>query len=161
HEISQPIGAIMAGADAAPLWLGKTPPQLGNVRASGGRIAIYGHPASEGIAHVRHPVRRDRGALEAGAGDDPPRPRLRVEADELQRQGIAVRTDLAADANVAFDRTQLHQVVLNLVANAMQAMSPVTDRPRVLRVETAARPSGDVVIGIEDSGIGIERASLD
>ncbi|HEX3703127.1 MAG TPA: ATP-binding protein, partial [Vicinamibacterales bacterium] len=161
HEISQPIGAMMASADAALLWLAKAPPELGNVRASVERIAIDGRRASEVVASVRNLFRRDGGGTEAIDVNDLVREILMIEEDELRRQGIVVRSELARDAKVAFDRTQLHQVVLNLVTNAVQAMSSVTDRPRVLRLKTAVRPPGDVLIGVEDSGIGIDRDSLD
>jgi len=161
HEISQPIGAMMTGADAALAWLTKTPPEIGNARASVERIATDGRRASEVIASVRSLFGREGGGREMIDLNDLVREILALEQDELQREGIVVRTELAPVAKVSFDRTQLHQVVLNLVTNAMQAMSQVTDRPRVLRMKTAVRPPGDVLVGVEDSGVGIDRDSLD
>src|SRR5262249_41667962 len=114
HEISQPIGSMMAGAEAALLWLEKTPPELGNVRASVERIAIDGHRASEVIASVRNLFRRDGGGTEPIDVNDLVHQILAIEEDELARQGVVVRTDLVSVAKVAFVRTQLHQVVLNL-----------------------------------------------
>jgi signal transduction histidine kinase len=161
HEISQPIGAMIASTDAALVWLGKTPPELGNARTSLERIATDGRRASQVIASVRGLFRHDGGATERIDLTDLVAEILAIEHDELRRHGIGVKAELASGATVSFDRVQLHQVVLNLIANAMEAMSAVTDRPRVLRVTTGARAGGDLMIAVEDSGTGIDRAGLD
>lgn len=161
HEISQPVSAMMASADAALLWLKKTPPELDNVRTSVEQIATDGRRASEVIASVRSLFRRGGGGTELVDVNGLVREILTIEHDELGRQGIVAKAELAGMARVSFDRVQLQQVVLNLVANAMEAMSLVADRPRVLRVETALTAAGDVLIAVEDSGIGIDRDRLD
>jgi signal transduction histidine kinase len=86
---------------------------------------------------------------------------LTIEQDEFERRGVMAKPELADVAQVSFDRIQLHQVVMNLVTNAMEAMSTVTDRPRVLRVTTGHRVTGEIVLAVEDSGIGIDRDRLD
>jgi signal transduction histidine kinase len=161
HEISQPVGAMMASADAALLWLEKTPPELPNVRTSVERIAAEGRRASDVIASVRSLFRRDGGGRELIDVTDLVAEILAIERDELQRHRIGVEAAFASSAAVSFDRVQLHQVVLNLVTNAMEAMSAVTDRSRVLRVKTASHATGDVLIAVEDSGVGIDRDRLD
>src|SRR5262249_31655695 len=84
-----------------------------------------------------------------------------VEHDELQHHRIAIKTDLASVAAISFDRTQLHQVVLNLVTNAVEAMSTVPDRPRVLWVRAGFQAAGEeVAITVEDSGPGIGQDDL-
>jgi signal transduction histidine kinase len=50
----------------------------------------------------------------------------------------------------------LQQVILNLVRNAIEAMGAVNSRPRVLKVESAATESGELIVTIEDNGPGIE-----
>jgi signal transduction histidine kinase len=52
------------------------------------------------------------------------------------------------------DRVQVQQVVLNLVMNGIEAMRPVIDRSRVLRVKSAAAPPADVAVTVEDTGSG-------
>jgi len=52
------------------------------------------------------------------------------------------------------DRVQLQQVLLNLIMNGIEAMTAVTDRPRVLWVQSRIGESGDVLVEVCDSGIG-------
>ena len=160
HEISQPIGAMMAGADAALVWLAKTPPALGHARDSVERIAVDGRRASEVIASVRNLFRRDRGRKERIDVTDLVAEILAIEHDEFRRHGIGIKAKLTSSATVSCDRVQLHQVVLNLVNNAVEAMIPVTDRPRVLHVKTGPDGNGEVLIAVEDSGVGIDPPGL-
>ena len=161
HEISQPIGAMMASADAALVWLAKTPPELDSVRASVERIADDGRRASDVVASVRSLFRRDGGGGELVDVNGLVTEILAMEHDELQRHVIGIVAELSTTAMVSFDRIQLQQVVLNLVTNAMEAMIPVRGRPRVLRVKIGLNGSGEVVIAVEDTGVGIDRLGLD
>ena len=54
------------------------------------------------------------------------------------------------------DRVQLQQVIINLIVNGMEAMAPVTDRPRELVVRSQLDDSGQVLVAVEDSGVGID-----
>jgi signal transduction histidine kinase len=110
---------------------------------------------------VRSLFRRDGGGRELIDVNGLVREVLTIEQDELERRGVVVKTELADVAQVSFDRIQLHQVVMNLVTNAMEAMSTVTDRPCILRVTTDHQATGEIVLAVEDSGIGIDRDRLD
>ena len=161
HEISQPVAAMMASADAALVRLEKTPPQLDSVRTSVERIAEDGRRASKVIASVRSLFRHDGGEVELVDIHHVVAEILAIEHDELRRHGIGIKAELMSIATVSFDRVQLHQVVLNLVTNAIEAMTSVTDRPRVLHVKTGLGGNGEVLIAVEDSGVGIDRAGFD
>jgi signal transduction histidine kinase len=62
---------------------------------------------------------------------------------------------------VAADRVQLQQVLLNLVLNAIEAMSAVGDRPRVLRLQADPYGPHEVLVCVEDSGVGLKPGEHD
>ena len=76
---------------------------------------------------------------------------------DLRTHGVSVKTDLHHEVpQLSGDRGQLQQVLLNLISNAIEAMSSVTERARNLRVRTdVVQESSSVVITVEDSGTGL------
>ncbi len=73
---------------------------------------------------------------------------------ESQGKGVAVHVALASDLPaVLADRTQIRQVVVNLAANAIQAMAG-GDGPREVRVRTAVGDDGQVTVTVCDTGPG-------
>ncbi len=82
--------------------------------------------------------------------------------DELFKCRISLDTELTENLpQVMADRVQLQQVVMNLVTNAMDAMEPIVDRQKLLRVKSAIRDGDIVVVAIEDSGTGIDADKVD
>jgi signal transduction histidine kinase len=82
--------------------------------------------------------------------------------DEQLKCQVSTTTALTRPLpEVTGDRVQLQQVILNLVKNAVEAMSSVTDRERVLRVKTEIDESGGVLVSIEDTGTGIDPKHID
>jgi C4-dicarboxylate-specific signal transduction histidine kinase len=83
---------------------------------------------------------------------------LALTRSEMERNGVAVQTQLADGlAHVEADRVRVQQVVLNLTINAVEAMSGVSNRPRVLMVSTADDGAGGVRVGVQDTGPGSPR----
>jgi signal transduction histidine kinase len=75
---------------------------------------------------------------------------------ELLRHCVLLRLELApALPLVPGDRIQLQQVVINLVINGIEAMAPVTDRPRELIIRTSLDDAGQIVVTVEDCGTGL------
>ena len=86
---------------------------------------------------------------------------LRLTHGEIQNERVSVRTELVNDLpDIMGDRVQLQLVFRNLIVNAVEAMSSVTDRERVLHISSAIAPSG-VRIAVADSGTGIDPESID
>ena len=81
---------------------------------------------------------------------------------EVRRNSIALRTELSDDLpRIPGDRVQLQQVVLNLVMNAIDAMGSVSQWPRELLVATAKDGANGVLVTVQDSGTGLDPASLE
>jgi signal transduction histidine kinase len=76
---------------------------------------------------------------------------------EVLSHGVSLRTELAsALPPVLGDRVQLQQVVINLLINGVEAMAPITDRPRELLIRSQPQENGQVHVAVCDSGIGID-----
>ena len=161
HEVMQPVAAAVNNASAALRWLGKEPPDLEQARQALNRIFANGNRASEVIGRIRAlikkaPPRKD--ALEINGAI------LEVIAltrGEVVKNGVSVQTQLAEGLPlIQGDRVQLQQVILNLITNAVQAMSAVSEGARELLISTAKDPSGGVLVAVRDSGPGLNPESF-
>jgi putative pyrimidine permease RutG len=157
HEVRQPLGAVIANANAALRWLESKPPDLVEARAALSAIVGIGHRANEVIEGIRaifkrgnlQPAALDANKLMLGV--------LRVLGEELRAKQITVQTELVDDLPpILADRVQLQQVILNLIMNAIDAMSSVSDRALVLRVRSQIHEPLHVLLSVEDSGTGID-----
>jgi signal transduction histidine kinase len=76
---------------------------------------------------------------------------------EVLRNKVSLRLELAPTLPAVLgDRVQLQQVIINLIVNGMEAMASVTDRSRELVVRSQLDDGGEVLVAVEDSGIGID-----
>src|SRR5262249_19567214 len=157
HEIKQPLTAIIMHGNAGARWLANVPPGIEEAVAALKHIVADGHRATQVIDSMRAMFRKEGGQRAELDLNDVVRDTLALLQDELEAQGVTVRLELSEGLpHVWSDRIQLQQVVLNLVTNAIEAMSTVRDRPRALQVTTAADGPDDVVMAISDSGSGID-----
>jgi signal transduction histidine kinase len=87
---------------------------------------------------------------------------LKHTQDEVQLNRVYVQTELSGQMPLIIGNSvQLQQVVLNLVTNAVDAMSSVTDRARVLRIKSELHKSGCIMVSVEDAGIGLDEQHKD
>src|SRR5262252_2519492 len=162
HEIKQPLAATVANAHAALRWLGRQPPDLGEVRQALGRIVEIGHRAGDVVTQIRAliqkaPPRQDHVDLNAAI-----REVIELARGEATKNDVSMRTQLADGLPLILgDRVQLQQVVLNLIINAIEAMSGLSEGARDLLISTAEAESNGVLVAVTDSGPGLESASLD
>jgi PAS domain S-box-containing protein len=162
HEMNQPLGAIVANANAGMRWLNRAEPKLDEAQASLGRIVRDGLRASEVIASIRSMFRKDRGEKSAVSVNDLVDDVLALAHGELENRRVSLQNEmLHALPQVMADRVQLQQVFLNLITNAVDAMSSVTDRERVLTIKSRTDESDRVLITLEDSGTGIDPGDMD
>ena len=162
HEVNQPLTAIVNYAGAALRWLAKPVPDLDEVRASLEDIVNQGHRASEVVGNVRAMFNKDDEARAPLDINELVQEVLRFVRVELQTQEITVQTGLGTQLPLVLaNKGQLQQVVLNLVRNAADAMNSVSDRARVLRVNSAIHDPDHVLVSVEDSGTGIDPKDIE
>jgi C4-dicarboxylate-specific signal transduction histidine kinase len=162
HEVNQPLSGIMSNASASLRFLSGDAPNLEEAREAVRDIVRDGKRASEIITRIRALTKKAATRREKLDLNETISEVLTLIGDEAKRHSVVVRTQFADTLSpVAGDRVQLQQVVLNLVMNAIEAMSSVSDRPRELVIATQNIDAHCVQATVEDSGIGIASATVD
>ncbi|SDR58891.1 PAS domain S-box-containing protein [Rhizobiales bacterium GAS113] len=162
HEIKQPLTAVVANADTGLRWLNRDKPELDRARNAFSRIASNGKRAGEVIRGLRALAKKSGPQLAKLDINDAIQEVLALTRSELQRHGVVLHTALsAADRPVFGDRVQLQQVLLNLIMNGVEAMSAITDCPKVLAITSEAVEPGGVLVAVEDTGPGLDPATAD
>jgi PAS domain S-box-containing protein len=162
HEVNQPIAATVTNAHAALRWLGGQPPDLEEVRQALDDVIKDGHRAGDVIGRIRAlikkvPPRHDQLDINEAILEV-----IEVTRSELLRNGVSLRTELAKGLSlIRGDRIQLQQIVLNLIMNAVEAMSEASKEPRDLLISTAEDVSNGVLVVVRDSGPGLSPESLE
>jgi PAS domain S-box-containing protein len=161
HEIRQPLTAMVTSADAGLRFLDRSMPNLEKAKQAFKRIAADGHRAGAVVQGIRANLRagdKDRASLDV---DELIRETISFLRRDLQKHRIIVHSKPdSALPRVRANRVQLQQVLLNLIANAIDAMA-ASDEPRVMYVKSEAREGDDVAITIADTGAGIKPADVD
>ena len=161
HEIRQPLAAVVANSHAGTRWLTREEPNLGEVRAALESIGENGHRANEVITSIsamfkKNPERRMPVDMNEVVNNV-----LNLSRGELHSRKITLHTKLAPDLpRVSADSVQLTEVLLNLVMNAVEAMSTTAEKLRVLAIASQLEAEG-VTITVEDSGAGIDAKSAE
>jgi C4-dicarboxylate-specific signal transduction histidine kinase len=162
HEINQPIAAVMANASAGLRWLGARPPELEQARQAFARIVRDGKRAGEVIARVRALVKKAPPRRDSSDINEAIREVISLTQAEMQRNRVGLQTGLADGLPlVPGDRVQLQQVIVNLIVNAVEAMSGAGNGPRELTIASGAVDSNDVFVEVQDTGPGLDPANLD
>jgi PAS domain S-box-containing protein len=157
HEVNQPLSGIVSNGSACLRWLAGDPPNVEEVREAVRDIVRDGKRAGEVIARIRALTRRAAPPREELDLNETIREVLALVGDEAKRRNVTIRTQFADEVvPVSGDRVQLQQVVLNLVMNAIEAMSCVGERPRLLVVSTRNIDPDQVEVTVEDSGTGLD-----
>lgn len=157
HEVKQPVASMVTNADAGLRWLGRESPNLEETRAALKRIVDDGHRAGDVIEGIKTMFKKGAQERVTLNLNQLIRDVLRRSWDEIRLESLS--TEVRLDEQLPLttgNPIQLQQVVFNLISNAIEAMSSVTDRPRVLRVRTERNDLGSVLVSIEDTGCGLD-----
>jgi PAS domain S-box-containing protein len=156
HEVNQPLAAVIANAEACLRWLDRETPDLAAARRSAEWVINDGIRASEVVRRVRalaHKTGVEKVLLDV---NDVVREVIALVQRELAIHLVSLRTEFEpALPKILGDRVQLQQVIINLVMNGIEAMQPITERPRELVIRSHQDEAQHACVSVTDCGIGI------
>jgi len=162
HEINQPLAAILANARAARRFLAHDPPNLVQVRESLDAIADDDQRAADVIRRLHALLRRDEARWQPVSINAVVSDVVGIVRGDVIARGVSLVTEPVEDLpSVSGDRSQLQQLLLNLVTNGCEAMNTVAAGQRRLSVATGMDPAGGVFVSVRDSGAGIPADRID
>ena len=162
HEVNQPLSGIITNAGTCLRMLDANPPNVEGARETARRTIRDGNRASDVVSRLRALFSKKESSLESVDLNEATREVIMLARSELQRNRVVLQSELADGLpNVAGDRVQLQQVILNLLRNASDAMVDVHDRPRQLRVKTEQMDGDRVRLTVRDAGIGVDPQIVD
>jgi PAS domain S-box-containing protein len=162
HEIKQPLAAVVTNGGACLRWLAGELPNLDEARDAARRVIRDGNRANEVINRIRALMRKTDTAPARLDINEVIEEVILLTRNETTRRGVTVRMELAADLPpVSGDRVQLQQLTLNLLMNGIEAMASVNDRPRELIISSRTNESGEVLVAVQDCGMGIAPEDLE
>lgn len=154
HEIYQPLTGIITNAEACLRWLSKSPAEIGRASDSARRVARDARRAAEVFRGLRA-VASNSGIVKVPVDlDDAIREVAFLLQGELDRANIRLRLQSDAPRPVLGDRTQIQQVLENLIRNSMDALQPVVGTQRFLTVSSASYDDAFAVVTVQDNGCG-------
>jgi signal transduction histidine kinase len=180
HEVNQPLAGMLTNANASLRWLAGDSPNFAEVQEAIQRIVRDGNRASDVMARMRALFKKAPSAKEPVVINSIIQEVLALALPELRRNRVLLQTQLAHDLPIVIgDKIQLQQVILNLVMNAIEAMTGA-EGPRDLQVisqkitETRSgsgtepveaggfneREQSFVLIAVRDSGPGLDPKQL-
>lgn len=161
HELRQPLTAIITNARSGLHHLAKPPLDVATLKAALEDVVEAGHRAQAVIQHNRELFRHR--TVEASPLDINAviREVLVLSSARLRENHVTVVTTLAGDlAPVSGNRIELLQVLLNLVANAIDAMEHLDQDARHMTIVSSRSDSGSVVVAVRDAGVGLDGVDL-
>jgi PAS domain S-box-containing protein len=161
HEVNQPIAAAVTNADAGLRWLAAQPPNLEEVRDAFDHIIKASNQASEVVGRIRALIKKLPARKASLDINETIFETIALTRSQMRQHCILLQTELANGLpRIWGDRVQLQQVILNLIMNAIEAMSEVSEGSRVLLIGTGADTPDGVTVAVRDSGPGLKPESL-
>ncbi len=161
HEVNQPLSGIITNAGTCLRMLDTDPPNVEGARETARRTIRDGNRASEVIMRLRALFSKREFTPESLDLNEATREVIALSLSDLQRNRVVLQSDLAEDLPIITgDRTQLQQVILNLLRNGSDAMLGLHDRPRQLLIRTEGEDGDRVRVSVRDAGVGVDAQSM-
>jgi PAS domain S-box-containing protein len=160
HEIRQPLAGVKAGGNAALRWLTKHPPGLEEAKRSLENIIKTADRANDVISRIHNIVKKGSSNKDALDINEAILEVLTLVRGEAVKHNVSIQMRLATNLpRIVGDRVQLQQVMINLVINAIQAMSAVQGM-RELHISTERSETDGVSVAVRDFGPGLSAQDL-
>ena len=162
HEINQPVAALLTNTQAALRFLNGPNPNLKETQHALARVLQLGNRIVEIVRRTRALAQRVPPQKDDFEINEAIREMISMSQEEFVKNDVFVHTRFAPGLPVVrADPIQVQQVILNLITNAVQAMSGVCEGTRELRISTDRTTSGDILVAVQDSGPGLDAQTLD
>jgi C4-dicarboxylate-specific signal transduction histidine kinase len=156
HEVNQPLTAVTNNSNACLRLLANHNLEPEVLRRALEEIVADGTRASAVITRIRAFIKKEPADKNELHINDVIQEVITLIGRELNENRVLLERQLTrALPLVMGDRIQLQQVLLNLIMNGIEAMAAVTNRPRLLGVQSRIDESGKVLVAIRDSGTGL------
>jgi C4-dicarboxylate-specific signal transduction histidine kinase len=157
HEVNQPLGAIVTSAASCARWLAAKPPKMAKAQRALERIVSDGRRAGDVIKRIRALAKRQAPRKSWLDINETIIEVIALAQYQLRRNDIVLETQLARGLPlVQGDKVQLQQLLLNLIVNAIEAMSGIAGRCHELTIVSASVAPDVVVVEVRDSGKGLD-----
>ncbi len=161
HEIKQPISAAMTDARTCSRWITRDHPDLAEAQAAASRVVKDVARASEIIGRVGSLFRKDSLRREEVDINELIQEMIALLRSEASKHSILIDSDFWVDLPpMMADRVQLQQVLMNLMLNGIEAMKSM-NTPGKLKIKSQQDDSGQLLISVTDTGVGIPAEKLD
>jgi PAS domain S-box-containing protein len=162
HEILHPIATARNNARAAARFLDLKPPDLKEVKDALDCVVRDSDRATDIVSRIRAHMKKASPRYDRFDFNEAINEVIVMVQSAIDKSGVSVQSRLAVGPlPVRGDRVQLQQVLLNLIMNAVEAMSAVEDGVRELSISTGNSQSGGVLVAIGDTGPGIDEEKIE
>jgi PAS domain S-box-containing protein len=156
HQVNQPLGAVVANAEACLAWLDRESPDLNEAQTAIKSIVKDSHRAAEIIRGLYALIKNTNPPMVLLDINEIVSESMNIVAHELRRYRVSRRMEFSSDRLVVFGhRIQLQQVLLILIINSMEAMNEVVGRERELVIQLKQEETRQVLVSVTDSGVGL------
>jgi PAS domain S-box-containing protein len=162
HEVNQPLTAVVTNGDAGLRWLSQNPPNVEEARLAMKEMVRQGHRASEVITRIRALIKKGPPRIALVHINQLVEDALMLTHQQAAEHGVTLKMELAAELDpISGDSVQLQQVLVNLIMNAIEATSSKNNGLREVVLSSTRQETGEVVVAVRDSGIGIDSRHAD